>query len=221
MGRETSKEYTSDDYHGEGDDDSVSCPDCSTSFCRRNSEPLRNIRDVRRTALRTYRGFVSLREHLDFASHHEGGVKTHSKLLDDVASVLAGDLQETQGLALCYDADVLQDPIVSRTCACALDRKGVSGLNDLRPMFSRSSSPAVCLPESELLARTWSAGDELPDEGWPRRPGAHLYSHRRTRHLDAIFVRRSQTTHIRAHGPQQGGGNRVSDTVRSCSWMIP
>ena len=86
------------------------------------------------------------------------------QLDDDIERVWAGDLQETHGLALCYDADVLQDPIVSRTCACALDRKGVSGLNDLRPMSSWSNSPGVCLQESELLARTWSAGDELPDE---------------------------------------------------------
>ena len=88
-----------------------------------NPEPFRNVRYVRKTALRTFRGVASLREHLDIARHHEGGVKTHSKLPDDVARVLAGVLQETQDLALCHDADVLKGLIVSRTCDCALDVK--------------------------------------------------------------------------------------------------
>ena len=229
MEGESSKEYASDDCHGEGGNDSVSCPDCSTSLCRRNPEPLRNIRDVHRTALRTFRGVVSLREHLDSARHHEGGVKTHSKLPDDVARVLAGVLQEIQDLALCYDADVLNDLIVSRTCACALDRKGVSGLNDLRPIPIRTNSPAVCLQESELLARTWSLGDDLLDENLlasVERLGHDAqellpYRHRRVRNTNATFMRRSYTTHVRAHGPEHGSGNRVADAVRSCSWMIP
>ena len=153
MEGESSKEYAIDDCHGEGGDDSVSCPDCSTSFCRRKPRAA-SQHSRRRTALRTFRGVVSLREYLDIARHHEGGVKTHFKLPDDVARVLAGVLQEAQDLALCHDADVLKDLIVSRTCDCALDRKGVSGLNDLRPIPSWTNSPGICLQESELLART-------------------------------------------------------------------
>ena len=76
----------------------------------------------------------------------------------DTARVWAGDLQETERLALCYDADVLQDLIVSRTCACALDRKGASGLNDLRPITR-------CLPARVGASRPYlERGDDLPDE---------------------------------------------------------
>ena len=142
---------------------------------------------------------------------------------------MAGVLQETQDLAFCYDADVLNDLIVSRTGACALDRKGVSGLNDLRPMPIRTNSPGVCLQESELLARTWSLGADVLDENLlagVERLGHDAqkllpYRHRRIRNTNAMFVRRSWTTHVRAHGPEHGRGNRVADAVRTCSWMIP
>ena len=133
-----------------------------------NSEPLRIIRDVRRTALRTFRGVVSLREYIDIARHHEGGVKTHSKLPDDVACVLDGVLPETQDLALCYDADVLQDLTVSRTRSCALGRKGVSGLNDLMPIPSQSSSPSVTC-KSRSFSRVLGAWEMISRKrtSWP------------------------------------------------------
>ena len=85
-----------------------------------------------------------------------------------IAHVWAGDLRETQGLALCYDADVLQGLIASRTCSCALDRKGVSGLNDLMPTPSQSSSPGVTC-KSRSFSRVLGAREmnSLTKTSWP------------------------------------------------------
>ena len=70
---------------------------------------LRDIRDVRRTALRIFRGDVSLREILDFARWHECGVKTHPhQIPDDVTHVLAGIHQVIQWPALRDEARKLR-----------------------------------------------------------------------------------------------------------------
>ena len=87
---------------------------------------------------------------------------------DDVAHFFAGVLDEIQGPALRDDTELLHDLIMSHTCACALDRKGVSGHNDfeadaqqVKLSGSRPCRAGGCLEDSELLGGTWSVGNEL------------------------------------------------------------